>query len=288
MGHSLLKDIGTLYKLRLGFFVVMSSILGWFMGVENIKIEEMLLLTLGGYLLTGASNGLNQIFEKDTDGQMERTKNRPLPAGRMSVSQALFWSILAGVIGLGCLYFLNWIAALLGVIALVLYAFVYTPLKSRTALCVFVGAIPGALPPMIGYVAATGEFGIEPGALFAVQFMWQFPHFWAIAWLANDDYKKVGYKMLPYGEGLTDRTASTILLYTLFCIPAGLLPWALPNSEPMVGNIALVVSVLCGLGFSWYAFKLKSTLSRDAARNLMFASFAYLPLVQIIYVLDKI
>ena len=181
MGHSLLKDIGTLYKLRLGFFVVMSSILGWFMGVENIKIEEMLLLTVGGYLLTGASNGLNQIFEKDTDGQMERTKNRPLPAERMSVSQALFWSILAGVIGLGCLYFLNWIAALLGVIALVLYAFVYTPLKSRTALCVFVGAIPGALPPMIGYVAATGEFGIEPGALFAVQFMWQFPHFWAIA-----------------------------------------------------------------------------------------------------------
>ena len=183
----------------------------------------MLLLTVGGYLLTGASNGLNQIFEKDIDFQMERTKNRPLPAGRMSVSQALFWSILAGVIGLGCLYSLNWMSAFLGIIALVLYAFIYTPLKSRTALCVFVGAIPGALPPMIGYVAATGEFGIEPGALFAVQFMWQFPHFWAIAWLANNDYKKVGYKMLPYGEGLTNRTASTILLYTFFCIPAGLL-----------------------------------------------------------------
>ena len=274
--------------MRLGFFVVMSSVLGWFMGVEDINIQEMLLLTVGGYLLTGASNGLNQIFEKDTDAVMERTSNRPLPSGRMTVKQAYFWSILAGVIGIGCLYSLNAISALLGVIALVLYAFVYTPLKSRTALCVFVGAIPGALPPMIGYVAATGEFGIEPGALFAVQFMWQFPHFWAIAWLADADYKKVGYKMLPYGEGLTVRTAQTILLYTLFCIPAGLLPWALPSGEPMVGNIALIVSVLCGLGFSWYAFKLKSNLSREAARNLMFASFAYLPIVQIIYVLDKI
>lgn len=288
MGNSLIKDIATLYKLRLGFFVVMSSVLGWFMGVESIDIKTMLLLTVGGYLLTGASNGLNQIFERDTDDIMERTKDRPLPAGRMTVKQALFWSILAGITGIGCLYQLNEIAALLGVIALVLYAFVYTPLKSKTSLCVFIGAIPGALPPMIGYVAATGDFSIEPGVLFAVQFMWQFPHFWAIAWLAEDDYAKVGYKMLPYGEGTSDRTANTILLYTLFCIPASMLPWAMPNDAPMVGNTALVVAVICGLAFTWYALQLKIHKTREAARSLMFASFAYLPIVQITYVLDKI
>ena len=288
MGNSLIKDIAALYKLRLGFFVVMSSVLGWFMGVGSIDIKTMLLLTVGGYLLTGASNGLNQIFERDIDALMERTKDRPLPAGRMTIKQALFWSILAGIIGIGCLYQLNEIAALLGVIALVLYAFVYTPLKSKTSLCVFVGAIPGALPPMIGYVAATGDFSIEPGVLFAVQFMWQFPHFWAIAWLAEDDYSKVGYKMLPYGEGTSDRTALTIILYTLFCIPASMLPWAMPNDSPMVGATALVVAVICGLGFTWYALQLKIHKTREAARSLMFASFAYLPIVQITYVLDKI
>ena len=288
MRNSLIKDIGTLYKLRLGFFVVMSSVLGWFMGVESIDITTMLLLTVGGYLLTGASNGLNQIFERDMDAQMERTKDRPIPSGRMTVKQALFWSILAGVFGIACLFYLSQIAALLGVIALLLYAFVYTPLKSKTSLCVFIGAIPGALPPMIGYVAATGDFGIEPGVLFAVQFMWQFPHFWAIAWQAEEDYSKVGYKMLPYGEGTSDRTAQTILLYTLFCIPASMLPWAMPNNDPMVGTLALVLAILCGLGFTWFALQLKIHKTNEAASSLMFASFAYLPVVQIIYVLDKI
>lgn len=288
MGNSLVKDIGTLYKLRLGFFVVMSSILGWFMGVESMDIKTMLLLTVGGYLLTGASNGLNQIFEKENDAKMNRTANRPLPSGRMSVRAAWFWSILAGIVGITCLYQLNSIAALLGIIALFLYSFVYTPLKSRTSLCVFVGAIPGALPPMIGYVAATGDFSIEPGVLFAVQFMWQFPHFWAIAWIADEDYRKVGYKMLPYGAGISDRSAQTILLYTLFCIPASMLPWAMPNGDPMVGNIALTFAVFSGIGFTWFGLQLKIHKTREAARNLMFASFAYLPLVQITYVLDKI
>jgi|TARA_B110000459_G_scaffold62699_1_gene70281 protoheme IX farnesyltransferase len=284
---SFLKDIATLFKVRLGFFVVLSAILGWFMGVETINLTSIMLLATGGYLLTGASNGLNQIIERDTDAIMSRTKNRPLPTGRMSVKTALFLSISAGIVGIGCLGALNYIAAILGVIALVLYAFFYTPLKSRTPLCVFVGAIPGALPPMIGYVAATGEFGIEPGTLFAVQFMWQFPHFWAIAWLAHEDYAKVGYKMLPFNSGLSNRTASTILLYTLFCIPTSLLPWALPAGNPMVGNVALIVAIATGLGFTWYAWKLSLSLDRADARKLMFASFIYLPLVQIIYVLDK-
>ena len=285
---SFLKDIGTLFKVRLGFFVVLSAVLGWFMGINTIDIESLLLLTTGGYLLTGASNGLNQIIERQNDSIMSRTRNRPLPTGRMTVMQAMILSVSAGIIGIYCLGILNPLAAILGVVALVLYAFFYTPLKSKSSLCVFVGAIPGALPPMIGYVAATGEFGIEPGTLFAVQFMWQFPHFWAIAWLASEDYSKVGYKMLPFNSGLTDRSASIILLYTLFCIPASLLPWALPNGDPMVGNLALVVALIAGLGFSWFAWKLSISLDKSDARKLMFASFAYLPLVQIIYVLDKI
>ena len=283
-----MKDIAALFKVRLGFFVVMSAILGWFMAVETLDLKSFLLLTIGGYLLTGASNGLNQVIEKRVDGLMERTAERPLPAGRMEPSQAILYSVLAGIIGLGCLFTLNPLSGWLGVAALVSYAFIYTPLKSRSTLSVFVGAFPGALPPMIGYVAATGDFGIEPGTLFAVQFMWQFPHFWAIAWLAHDDYQKAGYHMLPFRAGRTKESAWQILMYTAFCIPASLLPWALPTGSPMVGNIALSVAILCGIGLMIPAVKLYRTLDRKHARQLMFASFAYLPVVQIAYVLDKI
>ena len=283
-----MKDIAALFKVRLGFFVVMSAILGWFMAVETLDLKSFLLLTIGGYLLTGASNGLNQVIEKRVDGLMERTAERPLPAGRMEPWQAILYSVLAGIFGLGCLFTLNPLSGWLGVAALVSYAFIYTPLKSRSTLSVFVGAFPGALPPMIGYVAATGDFGIEPGTLFAVQFMWQFPHFWAIAWLAHDDYQKAGYHMLPFRAGRTKESAWQILMYTAFCIPASLLPWALPTGSPMVGNIALSVAILCGIGFMIPAVKLYRTLDRKHARRLMFASFAYLPVVQIAYVLDKI
>ena len=265
---------------------MLSAVLGWFMATETMDLRTFLMLTLGGYALTGASNGLNQILERNIDGLMKRTANRPLPTGRMSVRQALVWSLVAAAAGLTCLFSLNPLSGWLGVAAIVSYAFIYTPLKSRTSLSVFVGAFPGALPPMIGYVAATGDFGIEPGTLFAVQFMWQFPHFWAIAWLAHDDYLKAGYKMLPFNAGRTARSAQLILLYTLFCIPASMLPWAL--NQPMVGDVALAVGAAAGLGFSWFAFQLLRKLSLDAARHLMFASFVYLPLVQIVYVLDKI
>jgi protoheme IX farnesyltransferase len=280
------RDLATLFKLRLGFFVVMSAVLGWFMATETIDLPTFLTLTLGGYALTGASNGLNQIIEKRVDGLMTRTSDRPLPTGRMTVKQALMWSLGAAIVGLTCLFSLNPLSGWLGVAALVSYAFVYTPLKAKTSLCVFVGAFPGALPPMIGYVAATGDFGIEPGTLFAVQFMWQFPHFWSIAWLAHDDYLRAGYKMLPFNAGRSERSAQLILLYTLFCIPASMLPWAL--NQPMVGNVAFAVAVVAGLGFSFYAWRLHIRQSMDAAKRLMFASFLYLPLVQIIYVLDKI
>lgn len=285
---SLLKDIAVLFKLRLGTFVVLSAVLGWFMGTDTIALIPFLELTLGGYLLTGASNGFNQIIERDRDARMGRTADRPLPTGRMSVKAAAMWSTLAGAIGLAALFHLGIRAGLLGLLALLSYVLAYTPLKSRTGFSVLVGAIPGAIPPMLGYVAATGRFGIEPGTLFAVQFMWQFPHFWAIAWVAHEDYLKAGYRMLPFKEGRTSASARQILLYTMLCIPASLLPWALPGASPMVGDIALVVAVLTGIGFTVPAFRLWRNLEVADARRLMFASFLYLPIVQLTYVLDKI
>ncbi|MDA0729715.1 MAG: heme o synthase [Bacteroidetes bacterium] len=279
------RDLAKLFKVRLGFFVVMSAVLGWFMATDVMDLRTFLMLLFGGYALTGASNGFNQILERDVDALMKRTSDRPLPAGRMTVRQALSWSLAATVVGLGCLFSLNPLSGWLGVAALVSYAFVYTPLKAKTSLAVFVGAFPGALPPMIGYVAATGDFGIEPGTLFAVQFMWQFPHFWAIAWLAHDDYLKAGYELLPFSAGRSARSAQLILLYTLFCIPASMLPWAL--NQPMVGDVAFAMGIAAGCGFSWFAWRLLQRQTLDAARHLMFASFVYLPLVQIVYVLDK-
>lgn len=284
----MLRDLATLFKLRLGFFVVVSAVLGWYMAEDAMDLSTLLRLAGGGYLLTGASNGLNQIYERRTDALMSRTSNRPLPTGRLSMAAALAASLIAGAVGLACLFSFNLLTGLLGLLALVSYAFVYTPLKARTALSVFVGAIPGALPPMIGYVAATGDFGIEPGTLFAVQFMWQFPHFWAIAWVAHDDYAKAGFRMLPFASGRTRRSAWTILTYTAFCIPASLLPWALPNGAPMVGNVALVVAVATGFFFLFPAWRLYRSLEVADARKLMFASFIYLPVVQLTYVLDKL
>ena len=285
---TLLKDIAVLFKLRLGTFVVLSAVLGWFMGSESIGLVPFLELTIGGYLLTGASNGFNQIIEREADAKMGRTAGRPLPTGRMSVRQAATWSTLAGLLGLAALFDLGIRAGLLGLLALGSYVLAYTPLKSRTGFSVLVGAIPGAIPPMLGYVAATGRFGIEPGTLFAVQFMWQFPHFWAIAWVAHEDYLKAGYKMLPFKEGRTSASARQILLYTMLCIPASLLPWARPGEAPMVGDIAFTVAVLTGLGFLIPAVRLWRSLEVKDARQLMFASFLYLPIVQLTYVLDKI
>jgi len=284
----MLRDLATLFKLRLGFFVVVSAVLGWYMAEDSMDLSTLLRLAGGGYLLTGASNGLNQIYERRTDALMARTASRPLPTGRLSPAAAGAASGVAGAVGLACLFSFNLLTGLLGVLALVSYAFVYTPLKARTALSVFVGAIPGALPPMIGYVAATGDFGIEPGTLFAVQFMWQFPHFWAIAWVAHDDYAKAGFQMLPFSSGRTRRSAWTILTYTAFCIPASLLPWALPNGDPMVGTWALGVALAAGVFFLVPAWRLYRSLDVADARKLMFASFIYLPVVQLIYVLDKL
>ena len=284
-----MKDLAAFFKIRLTLIVVLSSVLGYFMGSPTANWSQLIALIVGGILLTGASNGFNQVWERDLDRLMSRTMNRPLPTGRMSVSEGLIIACISGLVGIATLwYFLNTLSGILGAIALFFYVFLYTPMKQKSGLAVFIGAFPGAIPPMLGYVAATGEFGLEPGLLFATQFMWQFPHFWAIAWVVDDDYRKAGYKLLPFEGGRTKASAFQILLYTLFLIPVSLLPWVFPAEGPMVGNTALAVVAVSGIAFAWLALKLYRSCTIKDAKILMFASFIYLPIVQLFYVIDKL
>lgn len=283
------KDLAAFFKLRLSLIVVLSAILGYFMGTSTADWGALIALSFGGLLLTGASNGFNQVWERDLDRLMRRTEDRPLPSGRMSVIEGLIIAGVSAISGILILwFFLNPLCGILGLIAIFFYVFLYTPMKQKSALAVFIGAFPGAIPPMLGYVAATSDFGVEPGALFATQFMWQFPHFWAIAWVAHDDYQRAGYKLLPFNAGRSKRSAFQILLYSLFLIPVSLLPWALPAEAPMIGNLGMTVVLISGLAFAYLAFKLYRTCATKDAKILMFASFIYLPIVQVIYVIDKI
>lgn len=285
---SWIADVMVLFKSRLALLVVFSAVLGYLMGATQVDWIQLISLSLGGFLLTGGSGGLNQVWERHADAKMSRTVNRPLPGGRMRFWEAITISSVAAGSGILILWLgVNTISGVLGLLAFFSYVFIYTPLKPFTSLAVFVGAFPGAIPPMLGYVAATGVFGVEPGILFAVQFFWQFPHFWAIAWVADEDYRKAGFSLLPFAEGRSKRSSYQILLYSLFLIPVGMLAWALPP-EPMIGSVALVVSILCGIGMSWAAWRLHKSNEIADARVLMFASFAYLPLVQLIYVIDKV
>ena len=216
-------DFSQLTKFRLSISVVISSLAGYFLAVQQVDYVTLLLLIVGGYAMVGASNAFNQVFEKDLDNLMLRTKNRPLPAGRMHPTSALFLGVILTVIGVAALYVINLKTAFFASISIFLYACVYTPLKQKTPLAVFVGAFPGAIPFMLGWVAATNEFGIEPGVLFMLQFFWQFPHFWAIGWLMHDQYEAAGFKMLPSG-GRDQNTAFQIVFYTLWTVVISLIP----------------------------------------------------------------
>ncbi|MFM7233736.1 MAG: heme o synthase [Flavobacteriales bacterium] len=286
---SFLRDVAMLFKLRLTLLVIISAVLSYYMGTSETNSATLAALCIGGLLLTGGSNGLNQALEREWDKLMIRTQNRPIPTGRMSVQVAVTISMIAGIAGIIILwYYCGTACGILGASAFVLYVALYTPLKRVSSLAVFVGAFPGAIPPMLGYVAATNDFGLEAGLLFAMQFMWQFPHFWAIAWVAHDDYLRGGYKLLPFNEGRSKKTAYQILLYSLFLIPVSLLPWALPLEAPMTGNIAAIITALAGVFMSYYAFRLVQSCDTADARKVMFASFFYLPVVQLAYVIDKI
>jgi heme o synthase len=283
------RDVAMLFKLRLTLLVIISAVLGYYMGTSATDWTKLIALCVGGLLLTGGSNGMNQVLEKEWDKLMLRTQNRPIPAGRMHPRDGAIISLIAGIAGIFILwYFISTACGVLGLLAFFLYVFIYTPLKRITSLAVFVGAFPGAIPPMLGYVAATNNYGLEAGLLFAMQFMWQFPHFWAIAWVAHEDYTRGGYKLLPFNDGQTKRTAYQILLYSLFLIPVSLLPWALPFDKPMFGNIAATVAVICGGVMAWFSFRLVQSCDIKDARKVMFASFFYLPIVQLFYVIDKL
>ena len=287
---SIYTDFKAITKAGLAISVVFSSIAGFLLGVEDFQTLHwvvLLKLAIGGYCMVGASNAYNQVIEKDLDALMDRTKNRPVASGRMKPNVALVVASILTVIGIVLLYSINPKSAMFGAISIFLYTSIYTPLKTVTSLSVFVGAFPGAIPFMLGWVAATGEFGIEAGTLFLIQFFWQFPHFWAIGWFLYEDYEKAGFFMLPTGK--KDRgTALQIILYTVWLIVASLLPCLGYTGQLFITPLAAVLVFLLGLWMLFYAVKLYKLRTAKAARTLMLVSVSYITLLQLIYIFDKI
>lgn len=283
---SKVADYAALTKMKLSFLVVFSAAMAFIMGSGgDVNWSKFLLLVAGGFLVTGAANAFNQVIEKDLDKLMDRTRNRPLADGRMGVVEALIVSSIFAVSGLAILFtFMNTASGILGLIAIISYTIIYTPLKRITPFAVFVGAFPGAIPPLLGWVAATNSFGTEAWVLFSIQFIWQFPHFWAIAWVLDDDYKKAGFELLPSKGGRDKSSAFQTFIYAFSLIPVGIIPYFFELS----GVLSMIVLVVAGIYFTILAWKLYQNCSMEAARKLMFGSFIYLPVVQIIMMLDKI
>ena len=279
------KVLFELLKFRLASLIAFSGAMGYCLGVNEVIWPKLWLFVLASIGITGSANIINQIIEKDFDKLMKRTAGRPLPSGRITVNQAIVWCVVLGVTSLAIFVFaFNLSTGLISLLSLVLYGFVYTPLKRVGPIAVFVGAFPGAFPPMIGWVAATNHFGLEPGILFAIQFFWQFPHFWAIAWVLDEDYKRAGFKLLP-ANGLKDSdTTLQIMIYTVFLLPIGWLPYELG----MTGINSAFIATIFGVLFLAQTFHLMRKCTDKTARQLMFGSFIYLPIVQIAFLLDKL
>jgi protoheme IX farnesyltransferase len=286
------SDFSKLVKMRLTMLVVFSASISFVIGSKvNGPIDwsswdfwsKWLMLITGGFLVTSAANGFNEIIEKDLDRLMKRTSERPLPSGRMTNGQALVISLLMAIVGTYLLGRLNPTTGFLSIFSVLLYAFAYTPLKRKSPIAVFVGAIPGALPPLIGYVAAHPKIDEIALILFAIQFVWQFPHFWAIAWVLDDDYKLAGFRLLPTGK--RDRISATItFIVTLILLPVSLLPTYYGYGGYYLGAASLVMSVI----FLYQASNLLRTLEIRSAQKLMFGSFYYLPIVQLMFLFDFI
>ena len=276
----------SLTKARLALSVVFSSIAGYFLAVDAVDFNELILLVIGGYSIVGASNSFNQIIEKDKDVLMDRTKNRPLPAKQITTQNAFWISVFLTLIGLLCLYFINYKTAFFAAISVFLYTCVYTPLKPITPLSVFVGAIPGAIPFMLGWVAATGSFGIEPGTLFMIQFFWQFPHFWALGWMLDDDYKKAGFIMLPTGNR-DKSTALQIILYIIWMMIISVFPYTGLTGDLTLSFGSTIAILILGIIMLVLAINLYNKMDISSARKLFYSSILYLTLIQIIYLIDK-
>ncbi len=279
-----IADYATFGKMRLASLVVFSAAMAFLTAPGPINWMSFMMLIVGGVFTTASANGFNQVIERDLDKLMSRTANRPIPEGRMSAQEGLIAATLFGLLGVFILtYYLNVTCGVLGLLSIVLYTMAYTPLKRLSPFAVFVGAIPGAIPPLLGWVAATGEFGIGAWLLFSIQFLWQFPHFWAIAWVLDEDYKKAGFKMLPSGERDRD-SARQALLYTVSLLPLCIMPYIFG----ITSWVAVVLMAVVSLYFLFLAYRLYDRCDLVSARKLMFGSFIYLPIVQIALVIDKI
>ena len=287
---SLLKSRVSAYsdliKFRLSALVTFSAVFGYILGDRGIDFgwSGFIGLVLGGFFISGASGAANEIMERDLDKLMKRTQNRPLPLKIISLQEAYWFTGIIAFLGISLLWiFTNPLTTGLGILSMLLYVFAYTPLKRVGPIAVFVGAIPGAMPPLLGWTAATGAITYEALIIFGIQFIWQFPHFWAIAWVSDEDYKRAGFKLLPSGGGQDLNTAIQIMIYTLFLLPLGLLP----SYFGLVGLNSGIVATVCGVLFLAQTFSLMRDCSRKSALKIMFGSFIYLPVVQIAYLLDK-
>ncbi len=275
--HSYFK----LTKFTLSALVVFSAVITYFTVAEEFQMQKIMALCIGGFLVTGAANGFNQIIEKDLDALMNRTKKRPLPTANLTKAEALIFCLTLAIIGVVLLaVFCNFLSGIVGFLSILLYALIYTPLKRKTPFSVFIGAFPGALPTLIGAVAATDGFGqihFFGVLLFFIQFFWQFPHFWAIAWVSHDDYQRAGFFMLPSKGGRDKGSRSQILIYTLALFPLSLTPYFFEQT----GWISATIVSTMGIIFIYQAFQLYKSGTIDDARKLMFGSFVYLPIVQL-------
>ncbi len=275
------KAFVSLMKLRLSSLVVLSAFFGFLMAKGDLNSLSMYSLLLGGLLITGSSNGFNQILEIKTDTLMSRTKSRPLPVQIISKIEAIIFCAIIGTLGLFLLYTINYKSMLLGLFSMIVYVLIYTPLKQKSAIAVFVGAIPGSIPPLLGYVAVSNDFGLEPGVLFMLQFFWQFPHFWALAWKLDEDYQKAGFRLLPSIEK-NKKSAFQIMLYSAFLIPSSMLPWA----AEMTGSTSMIIGICLSLIMYTPAIRLYFTLDDKYANKIMYYSFAYLPILFTVYCFD--
>jgi protoheme IX farnesyltransferase len=275
-----------LSKFRLSLTVVGTTLIAYYLGISKTPVEfDWLIffgLAVGGMLVTASANGFNQVIEKDSDKLMSRTQNRPVAEGRMSVNDALTFSAVCGAVGLFALAFLvNGRVAFLSLLSLFIYTLCYTPLKKQTPLAVFVGAIPGALPPAIGWIAVTENIDTIAWALFLVQFFWQFPHFWAIAWMLEDDYRKAGYTLLPSYEGRSKKNAMQIITYSFMLMLVSLYPMRMEFTS--INSLFVIIPLSAFLIYR--AIQLYRTMSVKSARSLMFASLLYMPSVLLSYLL---
>ena len=280
------KIFFSLTKVRLALSVVFSTLSGYILAADKILVLDMLLLLIGGYCMVGASNSFNQIIEKDKDALMNRTKNRPLPTKKITSSNAFWISVFLTITGIGILYTINYKTAFFAGLSVFIYTCIYTPLKSITPLSVFVGAIPGAIPFMLGWVAATNKFGIEPGTLFMIQFFWQFPHFWALGWMLDDDYKKAGFNMLPTGKR-DKKTAIQIILYVIWMIIISVFPYSGLTGSLTLGFYGVIIVLCVGIIMLFFAINLYNKMDINSAKNLFLYTIFYLTSIQLVYIIDK-